>query len=39
MKNIDLNIRQVFFVIARERSFARATAQIGVSQSALGHSM
>ncbi|TAM06495.1 MAG: LysR family transcriptional regulator [Paraburkholderia sp.] len=39
MKNLDLNVLQAFFVVARERSFTRAAAQLGVSQSALSHSM
>ncbi|MBO9538363.1 LysR family transcriptional regulator [Herbaspirillum sp.] len=39
MKNIDLNVLRAFFVVARERSFTRAAAQLGVSQSALSHSM
>jgi len=28
-----------FMVVARERSFTRAAAQLGVSQSALSHAM
>jgi DNA-binding transcriptional LysR family regulator len=39
MSNIDLNVLRAFFVVARERSFTRAAAQLGVSQSALSHSM
>ncbi|WP_179403696.1 LysR family transcriptional regulator [Burkholderia guangdongensis] len=39
MPNIDLNVLRAFFVVARERSFTRAAAQLGVSQSALSHSM
>jgi DNA-binding transcriptional LysR family regulator len=39
MQNIDLNVLRTFFVVARERSFTRAAAQLGVSQSALSHSM
>lgn len=39
MKNLDLNVLRAFFVVARERSFTRAAAQLGVSQSALSHSM
>src|ERR1700748_2439814 len=36
---IDLNSLSAFFVVARERSFTRAAAQLGVTQSALSHSM
>jgi DNA-binding transcriptional LysR family regulator len=39
MPNLDLNVLRAFFVVARERSFTRAAAQLGVSQSALSHSM
>ncbi|WP_233809367.1 LysR family transcriptional regulator [Paraburkholderia sp. HP33-1] len=39
MPNVDLNVLRAFFVVARERSFTRAAAQLGVSQSALSHSM
>ncbi|KHK55963.1 LysR family transcriptional regulator [Ralstonia sp. A12] len=39
MSTIDLNVLRAFFVVARERSFTRAAAQLGVSQSALSHSM
>ncbi|NIF53838.1 LysR family transcriptional regulator [Burkholderia sp. Ax-1724] len=39
MTNVDLNVLRAFFVVARERSFTRAAAQLGVSQSALSHSM
>jgi len=39
MSRIDLNNLQSFIVVARERSFTRAAAQLGVSQSALSHSM
>lgn len=39
MKNLDLNVLRAFFFVARERSFTRAAAQLGVSQSALSHSM
>jgi DNA-binding transcriptional LysR family regulator len=35
----NLNDLQAFVVVARERSFTRAAAQIGVSRSALSHSM
>ena len=36
---IDLNSLSSFMVVARERSFTRAAAQLGVTQSALSHSM
>jgi DNA-binding transcriptional LysR family regulator len=36
---IDLNSLSSFIVVARERSFTRAAAQLGVTQSALSHSM
>ena len=39
MSNIDLNVLRAFFIVARERSFTRAAAQLGVSQSALSHAM
>ena len=39
MNRIDFNHLQAFFVVARERSFTRAAAQIGVSQSALSHTI
>ena len=39
MSRIDLNNIQSFILVARERSFTRAAAQLGVSQSALSHSM
>jgi DNA-binding transcriptional LysR family regulator len=39
MGPIDLNVLRAFVVVARERSFTRAAAQLGVSQSALSHSM
>jgi DNA-binding transcriptional LysR family regulator len=39
MPRLDLNNLQAFLVVARERSFTRAAAQMGVSQSALSHSM
>ena len=32
-----LNDLQAFFEVARERSFTRAAAKLGVSQSALSH--
>lgn len=35
----NLNDLQAFVVVARERSFTRAAAQMGVSRSALSHSM
>src|SRR5579871_3732415 len=38
MKN-DLGELSVFTVVAEERSFTRAAARLGVSQSALSHSM
>lgn len=37
--NIDLNSLSTFIVVARERSFIRAAAQLGVSQSALSHTI
>jgi DNA-binding transcriptional LysR family regulator len=36
---IDLNSLASFIVVARERSFTRAAAQLGVTQSALSHAM
>ncbi len=39
MAQTDFNKLQVFFVVARERSFTRAAAQLGVSQSALSHTI
>lgn len=39
MSKIDLNTLSTFIVIARERSFTRAAAQLGVSQSALSHTI
>ncbi|ALR75882.1 LysR family transcriptional regulator [[Enterobacter] lignolyticus] len=35
----NFNELQIFLVVARERSFTRAAARLGVSQSALSHSM
>ena len=39
MPRVDLNNLQSFIVVARERSFTRAAAQLGVSQSALSHTI
>ena len=39
MSRIDFNNLRSFIVVARERSFTRAAAQLGVSQSALSHTM
>ncbi len=39
MSRIDLDNLNVFLAIARERSFTRAAAQLGVSQSALSQTM
>lgn len=39
MNTENLNDLQVFVVVARERSFTRAAAQLGVSRSTLSHSM
>ncbi|MEX3772957.1 LysR family transcriptional regulator [Pseudomonas sp. MYb118] len=39
MSRANLNDLQAFVVIAREGSFTRAAAQLGVSQSALSHTM
>lgn len=39
MTRIDLNNLSAFLVVARERSFTRAAAKLGVSQSALSHTI
>nr|WP_321985989.1 LysR family transcriptional regulator [uncultured Lichenicoccus sp.] len=39
MQSIDLNALRTFPVVARECSFTRAAAQIGVSQSALSQTL
>lgn len=39
MPRVDFNNLQAFILIARERSFTRAAAQLGVSQSALSHAI
>jgi DNA-binding transcriptional LysR family regulator len=39
MPRTDFNNLQAFILVARERSFTRAAAQLGVSQSALSHAM
>jgi DNA-binding transcriptional LysR family regulator len=39
MARIDLNKLATFMLVARERSFTRAAAQLGVSQSALSHTI
>jgi DNA-binding transcriptional LysR family regulator len=39
MARIDLNHLATFILVARERSFTRAAAQLGVSQSALSHTI
>src|SRR5919202_2097012 len=39
MARTDLNDLAAFAVVARERSFTRAAAQLGVSQSALSHAL
>lgn len=39
MPSVDFNTLRAFTVVARERSFTRAAAQLGVSQSALSHAM
>jgi DNA-binding transcriptional LysR family regulator len=39
MPNVDFNNLRAFMVVARERSFTRAAAQLGVSQSALSHTI
>src|SRR5437588_3196865 len=37
--NLNLNDRVAFLAVARERSFTRAAAKLGVSQSALSHTI
>ena len=39
MTKENLNDLMAFVVVAQERSFTRAAAQIGISRSALSHSM
>ncbi|MDB5822114.1 MAG: LysR family transcriptional regulator [Herminiimonas sp.] len=39
MARVDFNNLQAFILVARERSFTRAAAQLGVSQSALSHTI
>ncbi|HEX8956744.1 MAG TPA: LysR family transcriptional regulator, partial [Burkholderiaceae bacterium] len=39
MARVDFNNLQAFIMVARERSFTRAAAQIGVTQSALSHTI
>ncbi|MDC6684739.1 LysR family transcriptional regulator, partial [Leclercia adecarboxylata] len=39
MARENFNDLQVFVTVARERSFTRAAAQLGVSQSALSHTV
>ena len=39
MAKENLNDLQAFVVVARERSFTRAAAQMGMSRSALSHAM
>ena len=39
MPRQNLNDLLAFLAVARERSFTRAAAQLGVSQSALSHSL
>jgi len=39
MPRANLNDLQTFFVVAREKSFTKAAAKLGVSQSALSHSI
>jgi DNA-binding transcriptional LysR family regulator len=39
MPRVDFNNLQAFILVARERSFTRAAAQLGVSQSALSHTI
>ncbi|MGB9109008.1 MAG: LysR family transcriptional regulator, partial [Telluria sp.] len=39
MARPDFNHLQAFVLVARERSFTRAAAQLGVSQSALSHTI
>lgn len=37
MKNVDFNHLAVFIVVAREKSFTRAAAYFGITQSAISH--
>jgi DNA-binding transcriptional LysR family regulator len=39
MSRVDFNHLQAFILVARERSFTRAAAQLGVTQSALSHTI
>ena len=39
MQKRDLTDLQAFLVVARERSFTRAAARLGISQSALSHTV
>jgi DNA-binding transcriptional LysR family regulator len=39
MQRANLNDLQAFLAVARERSFTRAAAKLGVSQSALSHTI
>ena len=39
MARVDFNNLLAFITVARERSFTRAAAQIGVTQSALSHTI
>jgi len=39
MPHIDFNHLQAFILVARERSFTRAAARLGVTQSALSHTI
>ena len=39
MPRNDINHLLAFLAVARERSFTRAAAQLGVSQSALSHTI
>src|SRR5271155_2075942 len=39
MRRADLNDIAAFLAVARERSFTRAAAQLGVAQSALSHTV
>jgi DNA-binding transcriptional LysR family regulator len=39
MPRVDFNHLQAFILVARERSFTRAAAQLGVTQSALSHTI
>ncbi|CFQ45889.1 MULTISPECIES: LysR family transcriptional regulator [Yersiniaceae] len=39
MSRIDLNSLSSFILVARERSFTRAAAQLGITQSALSHTI